>query len=362
MNFLCEAKKAVPLPWRRIAPRLGHEDLSISEVATLLTSEAGDHIGEMARSADALSRRRFGRTIKLYAPVYISNSCINGCRYCGFNIHNDVERRTLTPDEAEREAQAIMSAGHRHILLVAGEDPRACPIGLIEEIARRIAPKAAALSIEVQPFDEAGYRRLARAGVDGVTLYQESYDEDVYIMMHPSGPKGRFASRLEAIDAAGRAGMRFLGLGALLGLSDWRKEALALIAHARWLMKKHWRAAVTVSVPRIRDSASGFKMPHPVTDRDLAQMIATLRLSLPDCGIVLSTREPAQLRDSLLPLGITQMSAGSVTNPGGYTRKESSAEQFHLEDDRSPDAVAMMLKKAGYDPVWKDWDSSLHGS
>lgn len=308
----------------------------------------------LAQKAHELTVQRFGRTIKLYAPIYISNTCINGCIYCGFRNRNSIARRTLSMEEVIAEADAIIAKSHRHILLVAGEDPKTVSADFLEKTAKAIRPKAAAILIEVQPFGEAEYKKLRAAGVDGVTLYQETYNEAVYRAVHPTGPKSNFGARLEAIDAAGRAGMSFLGIGALLGLSDWREETKALIEHARYLMKTHWRSAITISVPRLRDSASGFKMPSAVSDRALVQMICTLRLALPDCGIVLSTREPATLRDRLLPLGITQMSAGSVTSPGGYTKKDAG-EQFHLEDSRSPDAVAAMLKEAGYDPVWKDW-------
>ena len=361
-TFLQEARKTKPVEWERVRARLGSDDLSMAEAASLLTPQAQEHLEELAQASSALTQQRFGKTIKLYAPVYLSNECINGCLYCGFNCKSDIERRTLSAAEAIAEARAIMAAGHRHILLVAGEHPKAMPPELICEIASAIRPSAAGLSIEVQPFDEDGYRRLAAAGVDGVTLYQETYDQEAYSQMHPTGPKSLFGSRLESMEAAGRAGMRFMGIGALLGLADWRREAMALIAHARHLMKHYWRSAITVSVPRIRDSASDFTMPHPVTDRDLAHLICALRLALPDAGIILSTRESPMLRDRLLPLGITQMSAGSVTSPGGYTQtKDQTGEQFHLEDNRSPREVASMLREAGYDPVWKDWDPRLVG-
>lgn len=327
----------------------------------LLSAKAGEHLEEMARAAHALTVRRFGRTIKLYAPLYISNECINGCSYCGFRAKNPIDRRTLTADEVVGEANEVIGHGHRHLLLVSGENPNSVPIELIEDVARSLRPKVAGLGIEMQPFDEAGYRRLAAAGVDGVTLYQETYDEDAYRRFHPTGPKSSFGTRIDAIDAAGRAGMRFLGIGALLGLADWRREARALVAHARSLMRTHWRSHVTISVPRVRDCASGFQPPHPVSDREFAQMICALRLALPDCGIILSTREPAGLRERMLPLGITQMSAGSITSPGGYTEGSKSTEQFHLEDVRSAEDFARMLADKGYDPVWKDWESKLHG-
>lgn len=352
--------KARVLPWASVKGRLGAEDLSLSEAAFLLTQEASEHLEEMAQAASALTARRFGKTIKLYAPVYISNECINGCIYCGFRQNaGNTRRRTLSAGELLDEAQAVIANGHRHLLLVAGEDPKAVPIELLEEISRKLRPLTASLAIEVQPFDETGYVRLAQAGIDGVTLYQETYDKEAYSLLHPYGPKSEYGSRIDAIDAAAKAGMRFIGIGALLGLSDWRSETLALISHARHLMRSHWRSSITVSVPRVRDCAVDFKPPCPVADSELAQMICTLRLALPDVGIVLSTREPAKLRDNLLPLGITQMSCGSVTSPGGYTERRASGEQFHLEDLRTAQEFARMLKEKGYDPVWKDWDAHL---
>lgn len=341
--------------------RVGAEDLSLREAAGLLTIEAAGHLEEIAKAAHMLTVRRFGKTIKLYAPVYISNECINGCSYCGFRAKNPIERRSLTAREAVREANEVIGHGHRHLLLVSGEDPQAVPIELIEEVAGALRPNVAGLAVEIQPFDGEGYKRLADAGIDGVTLYQETYDEGAYRAFHPSGPKADYGMRIDAIDAAGRAGMRFLGIGALLGLSDWRREALALVAHARHLIRTHWRSHVTISLPRVRDCASHFTPPCPVSDRELAQMICALRLALPDVGIILSTREPSRIRDSMLPLGITQMSAGSITSPGGYTHEGSSEEQFRLEDTRSADDFANMLREKGYYPVWKDWESSLYG-
>jgi 2-iminoacetate synthase len=359
MNFIENVKSISPTEWTMLKGKISSELLSIPDIAGLLLPNAGSHLEELAQAAHNLTVRRFGKTIKLYAPVYISNECINGCLYCGFNSKNQIARKTLSTAEALKEAEIVMGSGHRHLLFVSGEHPTAVPVDAICEIARSIRSKAASIAVEVQPLDENGYKKLAMAGIDGVTLYQETYDETAYTQMHPYGPKSIFKSRLAAIAAAGKAGMRFLGIGALLGLSDWRRETLSLVAHARYLMKTYWQASLTVSVPRLRDSASGFKMPSPVNDRDLAHMICVLRLALPDAGIILSTREPAILRDRLLPLGITQMSAGSVTNPGGYSQPASSGNQFELEDTRSPAEIADMLKKSGYDAVWKDWDNAI---
>lgn len=345
-----------------ILVKLSCAKLTISDCAALLSEDASAHIEKLALASHKLTLERFGKTIKLYAPLYISNECINSCLYCGFNRDNKVERRTLTLGEIQQEADYLISKGHRQILLVAGEDAKALPLEYLEEIVRSLRPKFSSIVIEVRPFDESGYKRLVVAGVDGVTLYQETYDPAIYSIVHPRGPKSIYNSRLKAIDDAGKAGMRFLGVGALLGLAPWRREALSLIAHARGLIKNHWQSTVSVSLPRIRSSASNFKMPHFVADRDLAQLICVLRLALPDSNIVLSTRESAELRNHLIPLGITQISAGSATSPGGYTLGEKSEKQFEMEDRRDTSEITEMLREKGYDPVFKDWDSKLSKS
>jgi 2-iminoacetate synthase len=328
----------------------------IDNVKRLIFKESSDSdIESLAHEAHELTVRRFGKTIKLYAPVYLSNSCINACRYCGFNEKSNIKRTTLSTEEAAKEIDHLISQGHRHILLVCGEDPRAVSVNYLENIAKKIRGRVARLTIETQPFDEVSYKRLADAGVDGVTLYQETYHRPTYEEMHPSGPKSDFNLRLQAMEAAGRAGMRFLGIGALLGLYDWRFEAVSLIRHARELKKKFWQSSIAVSFPRIRDCASSFTMPCPVSDKDLVKMIILLRLALPDADLVISTREPQSLRDHLIPLGITQMSAGSVTSPGGYTKKENAGEQFHIEDTRPATEFADNVASKGYQPVWKDW-------
>lgn len=310
----------------------------------------------LAKKAQRLTLLNFGRTIQLYAPVYLSNRCINSCRYCGFNKHNKIERTTLTPEEVLSEIDFLVAQGHRHLLLVAGEDPNTVSLPYLEEIVSRARNRVAKLLIEVQPFDETSYRKLREAGVDGVTLYQETYHQKTYELMHPEGLKADFNMRLEAIDAAGRAGMSFLGIGALLGLYDWRFEAASLIDHARRLQKKFWRSHISVSFPRIRDAASNFKMPCPVSDRELVQMIIAVRLALPKSNLIISTREPPTLRDHLIKIGITQMSAGSITKPGGYTKTTHSGNQFATEDTRPSAVVAEMLSESGYQPVFKDWE------
>jgi 2-iminoacetate synthase len=217
------------------------------------------------------------------------------------------------------------------------------------------------VAVEVEPLETEGYRRLIEAGIDGVTLYQETYDPVLYATYHTRGPKKRFAYRLEAPCRAAEAGIRRVGIGALLGLADWRVEAILVAAHAAYLGRRYWKTHVAISFPRIREAASRFTPPHPVSDRELARMIAALRLVLPDVGLVLSTRERPEIRDGLARIGITQMSAGSRTEPGGYRRPEDAEKQFLVEDPRAPAEVAARLRELGLDPVWKDWEEALHG-
>jgi 2-iminoacetate synthase len=220
-----------------------------------------------------------------------------------------------------------------------------------------LAPEIPSLSIEVQVWDTETYRRLVDAGCDGLVVYQETYDRGTYAAVHLKGKKRNYDWRLAAPDRGAEAGMRRLGIGALLGLhDDWRFEALALATHARALVRRWWRCEVSVSLPRLRPAAGGFEPADPVGDRDFVQLLCALRLLLPDLGITLSTREPPALRDALLRLGVTHMSAGSHTEPGGYASPSDAEPQFEIADTRSPAELAAVLRAAGYDPVWKDWE------
>ncbi len=299
--------------------------------------------------------QRFGRTIQMYAPLYLSNECIDTCRYCGFSRPNKILRQTLTIDAVLNEAQFLINQGFRHLLLVSGEHPKKVSLDYLTEITKILRPKLALLSIEVAPFEEDAYRKLTECGVDGVVLYQETYNREIYKKVHLGGPKKDYDKRLEFVEAACRAKMRFVGLGILLGLAPWREEMPELIAHAKRLMKKYWQTQFTISLPRLKPCASDFAVPHPVTDEAFAEIIAQLRLALPEVGIILSTREKPALRDRLLKIGVTQMSAGSKTEPGGYLHPEEAGKQFELSDHRTPAEVAAAITKAGYEPVWKDW-------
>lgn len=340
---------------------IGSAQIGLEGFLALISPVAGKYLEAMAQKAKAVSRERFGRTMQLYAPLYLSNECVNSCVYCGFRRGNDVERVTLTREQIEVEALALKELGIRHLLLVSGEAPGIVSIDNLEETVSSLRNLFPSLSIEIYPLDFAGYSRLVGAGVDGLTLYQETYDPALYSKIHPRGPKSDYSFRIEAVGLGAAAGMRRVGIGALLGLGDWRKEALALAVHALWLQRAYWRAQICISFPRIRSAGGGFMPSKPVQDYELAQMIFAMRLLFPDAGLVLSTRESQQLRDGLCQVCITHMSAGSITEPGGYSSQRRGNIQFKVEDERSPAKVAEQLAAFGLDPVWKDWDAALMG-
>jgi 2-iminoacetate synthase len=343
---------------RALGRPAGERDLW--DLSALLSPAAGARLEELAQAARRVTERRFGNTIHMYAPLYLSNECLTTCTYCGFAKDLDIVRRTLSVAEAVREASALSERGFRHLLLLTGEHQKITGVDFLEQMLRALSRVVPQLSIEVQVWNEDEYRRLAAAGCDGVVIYQETYDRDAYRDYHVAGKKRDYDFRLEGPERAGRAGIRRLGVGALLGLAEpWRAEAIATAMHARFLIKRFWRAEVSVSVPRIRPSASGYTPRALVSDRELAQLVCALRLYLPDAGIVMSSREAAGFRDALVPLGVTHTSAGSHTEPGGYTHPGEAEGQFEVNDARSPAEVAAALSDRGFDVVWKDWDPAL---
>ena len=344
---------------RDVERALAMERRGLHELAVLLSPAAADRLEDMAQAAHRITVHRFGRAVRLFAPLYLSNECVSVCTYCGFSAGNEIVRRTLTPAEARVEAEVLVERGFRHVLLVAGEHARIVSKDYLVECVEALAPIVPELSLEVQVWDEATYRRLVDAGCDGLVVYQETYDPTTYAEVHRKGKKRNYDWRLAAPDRGAAAGMRRLGIGALLGLhDDWRADALALGTHARALIRRWWRCEVAVAVPRLRPAAGGFEPADPVSDADLVQLICALRLVMPDVGVSLSTREPPALRDALLRLGVTSMSAGSHTEPGGYAAPTDAEPQFAVGDERSPAEVAAVLRAAGYDPVWKDWQRS----
>lgn len=330
---------------------------SLRDFAALLSPAATPRLEELAAAAHRTTIRRFGRTIHLFAPLYLSNECVSTCTYCGFSAENEIARRTLAVDEVVAEAAELARRGFRHLLLVAGEHARIVSKDYLVECVRAVAPMMPSVSVEVQVWDTDTYRRLVEAGCEGLVVYQETYDRDTYAAVHLKGKKRNYEWRLGAPDRGGEAGMRRLGIAALLGLhSDWRADALATAAHAHALVKRWWRSEVTVALPRLRPAAGDYEPADPVDDRDFVQLLCALRLFLPDVGITLSTREAPAFRDALVRLGVTHMSAGSHTEPGGYAGPSDAEPQFAVNDDRSPAQVAAALRAAGYEPVWKDWE------
>jgi 2-iminoacetate synthase len=334
---------------------------SLSRLLTLVSPAAEPYLEQMAGLARRLTIQRFGRTIRLYAPLYLSSYCVNSCLYCGFNRGNEFRRVRLTIDEALKEADVLSAHGFRDILLVSSEDRSAICVAYLEELAGELRRRFSFVALEIYQMTASEYRRLFGAGVEGVTLYQETYDRDAYERYHVAGPKADYDMRLRGPDDMGRAGMREIGLGVLLGLADWRIETLALGEHARYLMKRYWQSHVSFSFPRLRPACgtSSRQFPNLLTDTNLVQMMLALRLCFPDAGIVLSTRESAELRNHLVGLGVTRMSAGSRTNPGGYSGQGAGSEQFEVHDHRGAAAIASMLRQRGIDLVWKDWDSAF---
>ena len=353
---------------------------ALRRFATLLEPKTDAQIETMARESAAVTRQHFGKTIRLFAPLYLSNECINNCAYCGFSRDNAILRVTLDVQAVVKEARHLAKEGFRNILLVAGEHPKFVSNGYLEHCVRALVAEIPSISLEVAPMETPEYATLVAAGAEGLVVYQETYDREIYAAMHTAGPKKDYDWRMACPERAYAGGFRRIGVGALLGLTDWRTEAHALAAHLEHLLRTCWKAQFTVSLPRLRPCAGEFTPTHPVSDRDFIQLICALRLCFPQVGIVLSTREPAALRDAMLPLGITMMSAGSHTEPGGYTGQgredlhltvrgkimaptDSDAEgatgQFEISDTRSPREVAELIRLRGFEPVWKDWDRAI---
>ena len=326
-------------------------------LAALLSPAAESFLEPLAQISASWTRQRFGRAVQFFAPLYVSNYCCNGCRYCGFNRSTtNTVRRALTLEEAEAEAAYLAEQGFGHILLVAGEDLKNTPPAYFAELTRRIRPRFASVQVEIYSLSLDGYKLLVDAGVDGMTMFQETYNPEVYAEYHPSGPKKDFANRIDSFERAAQAGLTFVGLGALLGINDWREEGFCLGLHAAYLQKRYWRTSVAISFPRMRPAHGGQPPAHPVSDANLVQLMCALRTQLPDVTMTLSTRELPGFRERLVQLAATKMSAGAKTTPGGYTEETEAEAQFEVADKRSLQEVAAAITALGFDPVMKDWD------
>lgn len=368
---------------------LSRQSLTLQDFAELISPGAGQALDALCQRSQALTRQRFGKVIRLFAPLYLSNECVNNCTYCGFSRDNAILRVTLSVEDVVAEGRALKAQGFRNLLLVAGEHPKFVSKEYLADCVKALRAEIPSVSLEVGPMESEDYLPIVAAGAEGLVVYQETYNRELYAELHTSGPKRNFDWRLETAERAYAAGFRRLGIGALYGLADWRTEAIALAAHAEYLLRNCWKAQLTVSLPRLRPCAGEFQPLTRISDRELVQLVCAFRLLLPDVGLVLSTREPAQLRDGLIPLGITLMSAGSHTEPGGYTgagketihytqrgrivelapgasewaastaRPTNATGQFEIADDRSPEEMAALIRRLGYEPVWKDWDAAL---
>jgi 2-iminoacetate synthase len=366
---------------------LGKAELSLHDFAHLISPAGAELLEPLSRRSQRMTQQRFGKVIRLFAPLYLSNECINACQYCGFSRGNPILRVTLTPEEVRREARALLGQGFRNILLVSGEHPKFVLGDYMARCISLLHEEVPSLSLEIGPMETAEYRPLVQAGAEGLVVYQETYDRAVYAAMHTAGPKRDFEWRMETPERAYSAGFRRIGIGALYGLGDWRLEAISVAAHAAYLLRNCWKAQLTISLPRLRPCAGEFQPLTHLSDRELVQLVCAFRLMFPDVGLVLSTREPAKLRNGLIPLGITLLSAGSHTEPGGYTgagketlhhtehgrivelgasewatpdhRPVHATSQFQIADDRSPREVAALIRLLGYEPVWKDWEAAL---
>lgn len=334
--------------------------LTLDDLAALLSPAAAPFLEEMAQLSHRLTLERFGRTMQLYAPLYLTNICANICTYCGFSAQNKIPRKALNDVEILAEAAALKEMGFDHVLLVTGESSRYAT-AYLQNALRLLRRRFASLSIEVQPLDEEDYAALASDGLSTVLVYQETYDPTVYPKHHLKGPKADMRYRLETPDRLGRAGLKKIGLGALYGLSDWRAEAWFVGLHLQYLERTYWRTRYSISFPRLRPHEGGDIAVTPFGERDLVQAACAFRLFSQEVELSLSTRESARFRNHAYRLGFTSMSAGSRTNPGGYTSAPDTLEQFQIDDNRSPAEVAAFLRSVGYEPVWKDWDPTYDG-
>lgn len=333
---------------------ISKDRLTVADYLTLLSPQAEQQLEAMAQQAHRLTVQHFGHTILLYTPLYLANYCVNQCVYCGFHAHNAIERKKLTLDQVRAEAEAIAATGLKHILILTGESRHHSSVGYIKDCVRILKDFFTSISIEIYPLTTDEYRELAAAGVDGMTIYQETYHEAAYAELHPAGPKRDYRYRLDAPERACRAAMRTVNIGALLGLSDWRQEAFLTGVHADYLQRNYPGVEISMSPPRMRPHVGGFPPRVIVSDKNLVQYILAFRLFMPRGGITLSTRESAALRNNMLELGITKMSAGSCTAVGGHS-EAAAVGQFEISDERSVAEMAAMLYARNYQPVYKDW-------
>jgi len=332
---------------------------TLEDFKALISPAAASYLEEMAQLSRQITQKRFGKTVQLFVPMYLSNECHNICTYCGFSFDNKIKRKTLTKAEILEEITEIKKNGFDHILLVTGEANHTVHVDYFLKAMEVIKPHFSNISIEVQPLDEDEYRELQQAGLNTVLVYQETYHKEKYKDYHPKGKKSNFDYRLETPDRIGKAGMHKIGLGALLGLEDWRTDSFFCAMHLQYLEQTYWQTKYSISFPRIRPAEGVVPAEQSITDKELVQLICAYRLFNEDVELSISTREHERFRNNIFKLGITSMSAGSKTNPGGYSVEQESLEQFEISDERNAKQMAELISNSSYEPVWKDWDKTF---
>jgi len=341
----------------QVEKSLGKEHLDDRDLLNLLSRQAQPFLEQMARKASRLTHQYFGRTIGMYAPMYIADYCTNYCTYCGFSAAVDFKRTKLSLTEIEQEAAAISRSGIRHILVLTGEAPAKTPMSYLLGAVEILKKYFSSVALEIFPMDEEEYRLLNQAGADSLTVYQEVYDQDIYREVHPKGRKADYGYRLLTPERGARAGFRALNIGTLFGLGEPQSEAFFAALHAKYLEHEFPEVEISLSLPRMTKAKGGIKPKNILDDRGFVQCMLAWRLFMPRLGLTVSTRESADFRDRLLHLGATRFSAGSKTDVGGYASQHNDATpQFEITDQRSVDEVAAMIRKSGYQPVFKDWE------
>ena len=341
---------------------LSKDRCDVEDFMALISPAAEPYLEQMARLSKKYTEERFGRTISMFVPLYLTNSCTNSCVYCGFHISNPMKRTILTEEEIVNEYKAIKRlAPFENLLIVTGENPAKAGVPYIARALDLAKPYFSNLKIEVMPLKAEEYEELTRHGMNGVICFQETYNRAHYNIYHPRGMKSKFEWRLDGFDRMGQAGVHSIGMGVLIGLErEWRTDITMMAHHLRYLQKHYWRTKYSVNFPRMRPSENGGFQPNVVmTDRELAQATFAMRIFDHDVDISYSTREPASIRDHMATLGVTTMSAESKTEPGGYYTYPQALEQFHVSDERTAHEVDAALRRMGREPVWKDWDASF---
>lgn len=334
--------------------------LDIADFMALISPAAEPYLERMAQLSHRYTLERFGRTISMYIPLYVSNACTNACVYCGFNHANPFERVTLSLDQVKAECEAIRRLGpFENLLIVSGEFPALNGVDYIEKVLKVARPYFNNLTIEVMPMKERDYYRLSKSGLNGVVCFQETYNETGYKKYHPRGMKSIFEWRVNGFDRMGLAGLHKIGMGVLIGLEDWRTDVTMMARHLQYLRRNYWRTRFSVNFPRMCPAEGGYQPQVVMTDRQLAQLTFAFRIFDHDVDISYSTRESPEFRANMMRLGVTSMSAGSRTEPGGYVSTPEALEQFEVTDSRTPLEVAAEIRSLGYEPVWKDWDRSF---